>query len=381
MAEKITIGLVFAHNENWIGGTYYILNLIYALKTLPTEQQPNLVVFVGKPQDASIVCATEYPHLSFKPLDFSYSLLTRVINKIARKLVKRNLIQKKYPTHTAQVIFPYDLQNALSKVQKKICWIPDFQEHYLHGFFSKESLEARKNHQLTLIKQQYPIIFSSEDVQQNFFEIYPYAQNPTHVVNFATTHPPYKQLNIDDLRTKYAIKGSYVIAPNQFWKHKNHQIVLDSVLALSQRQAIDFQIVFTGKEHDFRYPDYADGLKKFVQENQLQSYVKFLGFIDRQDQLQLMNHALAVIQPSLFEGWSTVVEDAKAMNQFIIASDIKVHQEQLQSYKNNVFFNPKNHIQLVDILENMPTKKLEIKAYDYQQNIKKFALDFMKVIA
>ncbi len=40
---------------------------------------------------------------------------------------------------------------------------------------------------------------------------------------------------------------------------------------------------------------------------------RFLGFIDRGEQLQLMKNSIAIVQPSLFEGWSTVVEDTKAM--------------------------------------------------------------------
>jgi len=36
-----------------------------------------------------------------------------------------------------------------------------------------------------------------------------------------------------------------------------------------------------------------------------------------------------VIQPSLFEGWSTVIEDARALGRPVIASDIPVHREQL----------------------------------------------------
>ena len=45
----------------------------------------------------------------------------------------------------------------------------------------------------------------------------------------------------------------------------------------------------------------------------IKKYISILGFISRQDQLSLMRDAIAVIQPSLFEGWSTVVEDCKAI--------------------------------------------------------------------
>ncbi|MEZ4901449.1 MAG: hypothetical protein R2822_06650 [Spirosomataceae bacterium] len=51
--------------------------------------------------------------------------------------------------------------------------------------------------------------------------------------------------------------------------------------------------------------------------------------IPRAHQLGLMKHALAVIQPSKFEGWSTVVEDAKSLQKQILLSRIPVHVEQM----------------------------------------------------
>ena len=72
--------------------------------------------------------------------------------------------------------------------------------------------------------------------------------------------------------------------------------------------------------------------------------IYFLGFIDRIDQLVLMENAMAIIQPSLFEGWSTVVEDAKALNQTLIVSDIPVHKEQLKDKGN--YFAPNDYDEL-----------------------------------
>jgi hypothetical protein len=50
-----------------------------------------------------------------------------------------------------------------------------------------------------------------------------------------------------------------------------------------------------------------------------------VGFIDRAEQTMLLKNAISIVQPSLFEGWSTVVEDAKALNQYMILSDIPVN--------------------------------------------------------
>ena len=127
-----------------------------------------------------------------------------------------------------------------------------------------------------------------------------------------------------------------------------------------------------------RNPEYFASLRTYVSENNLTNEVKFLGFIDRRDQLQLMNNAVAIIQPSLFEGWSTVVEDAKAMNQCIIASNLNVHKEQL--FDSAYFFDPSDAEALSEImLKIMNGKKVKYQK-NYNENIQKFGRDFINII-
>jgi hypothetical protein len=67
-----------------------------------------------------------------------------------------------------------------------------------------------------------------------------------------------------------------------------------------------------------------------------------------------MRRSLALIQPSLFEGWSTVVEDARLLGKKIILSDISVHVEQNPPL--STFFTPSSHIELATIIEEaLPT--------------------------
>jgi hypothetical protein len=42
----------------------------------------------------------------------------------------------------------------------------------------------------------------------------------------------------------------------------------------------------------------------------------------------MMRRSLAIVQPSQFEGWSTVVEDTRALGKTCILSAIAVHREQ-----------------------------------------------------
>jgi len=380
MAQRIKVGIVFSSNEAWIGGTYYILNLIQALQILPEEKQPHLVVFCNKENDIEQIKSLKYAYISFERLIFQYNFFERVINKFSRLLFQKNLIVKKHSQKMADVIFPFDFQESLAEIPHKIAWIPDFQEHFLSHFFSEESLQIRKEHHYKIINANIPIVFSSLVAQQHFYSIFPSARNTTFVLNFAVSHPEYINIEQNELLKKFNISKKYFIAPNQFWIHKNHQIILEAVLQLKKEQKeIPFQIVFTGKEYDFRHPKYTDNLKNFVQANGLSDDILFLGFIDRSEQLKLMENALAVIQPSLFEGWSTVVEDAKAMNQKIILSDIEVHREQATG-SNYLFFDPNNISKLSEyILEVSNDSHHHHSVSDYKKNVESFGAEFLRI--
>ena len=87
--------------------------------------------------------------------------------------------------------------------------------------------------------------------------------------------------------------------------------------------------VCTGSDLGANADSYSLELLELIQSLSLGSNLRLLGILPRVDQIEVMRHCCAVIQPSLFEGWSTVVEDARAIGRPIIASDIPVHREQL----------------------------------------------------
>ena len=99
-----------------------------------------------------------------------------------------------------------------------------------------------------------------------------------------------------------------------------------------------------------------------------------------------MRHCCAIIQPSLFEGWSTVVEDARALGRPIIASDIPVHREQLG--KDATFFSPHDVkslaaaiIALDPTLKPGPAPELEAAALaNLKQRTEASAQEFLAIL-
>jgi len=61
-----------------------------------------------------------------------------------------------------------------------------------------------------------------------------------------------------------------------------------------------------------------------------------------------MQAAAAVVNPSLFEGWSTSVEEAKSLAVPMVLSDLRVHREQTDDC--GVFFDPYQPESLVGAL-------------------------------
>ena len=110
--------------------------------------------------------------------------------------------------------------------------------------------------------------------------------------------------NLDPLTVteRFDLPSKYLTYPSQLWAHKNHRTVLAALNLLRDRGRTDVVLVCTGREYDFRRPDYADGLKKEIVRRGLQSQVRLLGLLDRATQIQVMRTSAAVIQASFFEG-------------------------------------------------------------------------------
>ncbi|RAS07148.1 glycosyltransferase [Ensifer adhaerens] len=340
--------IVFDLDENWIGGSYYIRNLVSALGTLPPDEQPEITLISSHGRSYRFIQETGYTRLNW---------------------ITRTQFGERPDAFPFDAIFPWPIAD---QDDRTVSWIPDFQEHHLPDFFSAEEMGSRRHHH-RLRFGTAGLIVSSNDVRKDVDLFYPGECPRVEVVHFAT----FNQFNFDrfpQVAKKYGVSGKYVMCPNQVWVHKNHVVVVKALEILASKGA-RVPVYFTGNEGDYRVAGYADTLKRMLADRGLADCAKFLGFIPREDQLILMKGAEYIIQPSLFEGWSTVIEDAKAMQQFVVASNLAVHEEQLD--RNFKLFAPKNANELADIMlefhRNPPTKV----GADYSEAQVRFGRDFV----
>jgi glycosyltransferase involved in cell wall biosynthesis len=373
MLKRKKIGLPFLGSyKTWTGGVIYTINIISALKILPDAEKPELLIY--HPADAPIqdIKEIDYPYIKFLSSENKAPFFVKAFDYIAIKFFSKSLLFEEIP----EVCYPTWRKLPVGK--KNIHWIPDFQEHYLPQMFSEKNILEKKQTNLSISKTKSIIVFSSADAKSDFEQFFPQYKSELKLLPFASTLPAFKHLDINALKEKYHLKKLYFFSPNQFWQHKNHIVILKAIAFLKPKN-LNFQVVFSGSENDHRNKTYFEELKTFIKASEIESWVKFIGFIDRKEQLQLMNHAQAIIQPSLFEGWSTVVEDTKAMSQFILVSNLKVHREQLS--QNALFFEPDDFTFLAALIEKNILQQPVREPIDYNQNIAQFARTFLKIVS
>lgn len=349
-------------HDSWIAGVYYMRNIIYQLTT--SESKENNCTPI-------IIYSSDFSDLfdGFK----NKAKLFKYENKIQRLMFLIYAIgkcDKIYYYHQ----YKFDPLNFLKN--KAIYWIPDFQEFYYPNYFSEQELQKRKVRGVNIANSSAPLVLSSKSCYDDFNKIFSLKKKENvYVVPFVSDiEKELKNIsdsNCEEIIRKYSLFGKkIVLISNQFWQHKNHIVVLKAIKELSlSHQNCDLHFVFTGGLKDYRNPNYFKKLTDYMEDDDVKQRLTMLGFIDRLEQLVLMKKAKFIIQPSLFEGWGTVVEDAKVLNKLILLSDIPIHHEQMN--ENCLLFNPNDSQELV-------SKIIEMSEMEHVDDIEKGINDMNK---
>ena len=370
------VGILYQYDPNWIGGTIYVFNLLKALELARKEglRLPEIVIFTSR-------FTKDKLDWSFSGLEYSVEfydapVILKTLNKVFMKLFRRVLIKRSYKYPLA-ALFPVNKPWEYFRktpTKNQINWIPDFQCFHLPEYFENDDLEGRKNKYSDILLNAEKIVLSSNAVVDDLKMFFPQTNYPKlSVLHFAV----FNEHNGALVNTP-KFEKPYFICPNQFWAHKNQLLIL---MALQYLNTIDlpFYVVFTGKMFDPRNPSfYTESIEPLLNHEFIRNNIKMLGFIDRGVQIELIKNSLAIIQPSRFEGWSTVIEDGMYFNLAILASNLKVNMEQLGD--KGQYFDPDDQIGLSKLMLEIFQKGKCPVNYNYQEKQKAFAEDFLKII-
>ena len=250
-----------------------------------------------------------------------------------------------------------------------IVWLPDFQHIHLPHLFSEAELIERDRVLLQCARAASRVVVMSHAVRQDVESFAPMYAHKVRVVHPVSYVPESIYLgDLDSVLRLYHLPKKFVYLPNQFWKHKNHEVVFRAVKILQDR-GIALSLVCTGSPLDYRHPTFFPNLLRQVSRWGIRDRIIYLGLVPHDHVLLLMRQSLCVVNPSLFEGWGLTAAEAQSVGKRVVLSDIAAHRE--QNPPKATFFDPKDCEDLADKLANIwhearpgPDLQLESEARD-----------------
>ena len=328
MAERRARRVAFNYvsRKRWAGGYNYKLNLFTALaRHCPGTIAPVLFAGMAEPA-AELAPFAKIPGVEVVRSDAfetqSSALAAALVTGIDRRAARA------FEANGIDVVFENARFFGWRLPIPVLAWFPDFQHLKLPGLFSLPARLRREAGFRAQIASGRSILLSSESALADFRMAYPAASNSVAVARFATRPSP-DLLTADAAAViaEHGLPQSFLYLPNQFWRHKNHPIVIEA-LAILKQQGVNVVVVASGSAEEPRKTDYFSGLMRDVAAGGLEENFRYLGLIPLPHVYALLRSSIALINPSRFEGWSTTVEEAKSFGVPMILSDIPVHREQ-----------------------------------------------------
>lgn len=377
----INIGFTVEDMSHWTGGTNYLCSLIGAISGKDSSRY-QVVVYLGT--TAPNPFSKAIPHLTIRRLPLlDRRSLGWFLDRVAVRLGGRPFAASRKLRRDGISVHSHSMPSRDSRL-KTIGWIPDFQHVHLPHLFNEDERRARDTHFHEIARGSDRVVVSSNDARGDFLRFAPYAAEKVRVLRFAALPQDALFCSIEELRAAYDIDRPYFYVPNQVWTHKNHDTLVEAVRIAAQRDPA-LLVLCSGGTRDYRHPDHFDKLMKKIADHGIDRNIRFLGLIPYEHIAPLMLHATAVVNPSLFEGWSTTVEEAKALGLPLILSDLGVHVEQAPKA---TFFPVRSAEALADRLveaqashfPQRPKADIETALVAHRQRIAAFGEDYLRIV-
>jgi hypothetical protein len=370
---KIAFILNFSQ-KTWNGGFNFFENLIFFLK----KYKKNIQISIITDNKKNFLSIKSFKNLNILETNLVSNKfnIKRFFDKILIFFFGRSYFLEKFLLKNKIKILSHSLFCGKNSKIKSFPWYPDFQHLYFpENFTFKNRLFRNLNVYMSSIHSNR-IIVSSQSVKKdikkisnNAYKITDILYHTNRIIDFQKIH------DLEYLKKKFKIKKNFFLLPNHYWTHKNHFVVLKALNIINDP---NFQILSTGMLLDHRDRNHIKRIQKYIIDNNLKNSYKILDLVTFRDLCSLMKHCIAVINPSLCEGWGNSADQARKLGKPCILSNIPVHKE--LNYKYTKFFNPHDYKKLSRLMLKMSSNHIKINFKNDNSVEKKYVDDYLKII-
>ena len=210
-------------------------------------------------------------------------------------------------------------------------YVFDLQHKYFPQYFSWTERVMRDVLFRTTTRTAPVAIVNAKTVRDDLVEYYAADADKIVVLPFsAFAAAEWLTSDDGDVGSRFELPARYFLISNQLFVHKSHETAFEALKVLrDDPQFEDVHVLCTGDTKDLRDPGFFQHLQERIDELGVSDRVRFLGHIDKLDQIRILKKSVALVQPTLFEGGAGggSTRDAIAIGKRSIVSDIKVNLE------------------------------------------------------
>ncbi|MEE8525084.1 MAG: glycosyltransferase, partial [Thermoanaerobaculia bacterium] len=201
-----------------------------------------------------------------------------------------------------------------------ICVVHDLQYQAYPEFFSSEERATRDRDFRRAVEVADRIVTVSEYVRHTVLDSSGLDAGRVVAIHngLAQQLPEMAADRVDEILARHGLeRGRFLLYPANFWPHKNHRMLLAAYGRFRHRRPdAAIKLVLTGADRPDPGPilDAARGMG-------LGDAVVYPGFVPEDELMVLMRSCLALIFPSLYEGFGMPVVEAMACGRPVLASN------------------------------------------------------------
>lgn len=268
-------------------------------------------------------------------------------NKVRKFATYLNPLKKIIEKHDIELLHvPFKISPIYEINKPVFVTLHDVQELHFPEFFTSQQRLDRALAYKIAIDQSDHIIVSFQHVKDDMLKYFNTTQEKVSVCKLPLKQSWFasdKITSFENLKQKYELKDKFILYPAATWQHKNHIKLLEAVNILKEKHT-NFQLICTGNKTDH----YAK-LESYINKNNLNEFVKFLGIVPEEDLVGLYKSTTLCAIPTLYEAGSGPLFEAMRYKAHVVCSNVTSLPETI--VRDEFIFNPFDSEDIADKIE------------------------------
>jgi glycosyltransferase involved in cell wall biosynthesis len=322
------VGILLGDSDPTAGGGYTFQKEVFDALLAIGAQSRHSFIFLCHPDTAAKLPGKPLPNAEVVALDVAAVVQRSALFGRSRSAPPVRSLDEQL--QAARVDFVWQLSapgQVLEVPYMVVVW--DLQ-HRLQPWFPEVSANGNWQHRDNLydavLGRAAAIIVGTEVGKlevERFFRI-----DPSRILIMPHPTPRVAEAAVEtrpSVRQKYGISSDFLFYPAQFWAHKNHVNLLLALDLLKTSFETPLEVVLVGSDHGN-----LGHVKATAEQLGLSDRVHFLGFVPREDLIELYRQAFALSYVTFFGPENLPPLEAFALGCPVIASEVSGAREQLK---------------------------------------------------